>query len=89
MTEQKSTGEIIMMGKRERVPGWKGELFVAIIKLHEGKEIKYQVVCDSTENDDVKDLPKSKFFSDKMEAFNYGMEMERNKTKWRHLAEEK
>ena len=89
MTEQKSTGEIIMMGKRERVSGWKGELFVAIIKLTEGKEIKYQVVCDSTASEDVDDLPKSQFFSDKMEAFNYGMEMERNKAKWRYLAQEK
>ena len=89
MPEEKSTGEIIMMGKKERVPGWKGELFVAIIKVKEGNQIKYQVLCDSTSSEDVNNLPKSKVFTDKMEAFNYGMEMERNKAKWRSLAEAK
>ena len=86
MSGEKGKSEIIMMGKREKVIGWKGQLYVAIIKDHSGKEIQYQVVCDSTEEADVKDLPETKIFKNKMEAFSYAMEMERSKGKWKYGA---
>lgn len=86
MPDEKPKGEIIMMGKRERVAGWKGELYVAIIKDRSGKEIEYKVVCDSTDEGDLKDLPSTKTFKNKMEAFNYAMEMERSKKTWKYGA---
>jgi len=76
-------GEIIMMGKRERVPGWQGEIFVAVVKVREGSKVQYQVICDSTDSRDLDQLPEIKIFEDKMEAFNYAMEMERNKNQWK------
>jgi len=83
MPEGTGKSEIIMMGKREKVIGWKGQLYVAIIKDHEAKEVKYKVVCDSTDEGDLEDLPETKIFSDKMEALNYAMEMERGKKSWK------
>jgi len=84
MPEEKPKGEIIMMGKRERVVGWKGQLYVAIIKDRSGNEAEYKVVCDSTDEADLNDLPPTKVFKNKMEAFNYAMEMERSKKSWKY-----
>ncbi len=86
MPDDKGKAEIIMMGKREKVPGWKGQLYVAIVKDRSGKENQYKVVCDSTEEGDLNDLPETKIFKDKMEAFSYAMEMERSKGKWKYGA---
>lgn len=83
MPADKEKAEIIMMGKRENVPGWKGQLYVAIIKDRSEKDVKYKVVCDSTDEADIGFLPETKIFKDKMEAFSYAMEMERSKAKWK------
>jgi len=89
MPEQKDVGgEVIMMGKRERLGSWKGELFVEIVKLKGSKDVQYQVICDSTDSRDLTDLPETKTFQDKMEALNYAMEMERSKAKWKQLKKE-
>ncbi len=87
MPEGTGKSEIIMMGKREKVVGWKGELYVAIIKDRGAKEVNYKVVCDSTEEGDLKDLPETKIFANKMEALSYAMEMERTKKSWKSGAE--
>ncbi len=79
--------EIIMMGKREKVIGWKGQLYVAIVKEIDGIQQSFKVVCDSTDEGDVKDLPETKVFKDKMEALSYAMEMERNKKNWKTTLE--
>jgi len=84
MPEGKGKSEIIMMGKQEKVIGWKGRLYVAIVKDREGKEVLYKVVCDSTDEQDLKDLPETKIFKNKMEALSYAMEMERSKGKWKY-----
>jgi len=88
MPEDKPQGEVIMMGKREKVPGWKGELFVEMVKLQDAKGVKYQVLCDSTNPVDLQNLPATKIFEDKMEALNYAMEMERSKAKWKTVRKE-
>jgi len=88
MPEEKPQGEVIMMGKREKVPGWKGELFVEIVKLQDAKSVKYQVLCDSTNPGDLQDLPETKIFENKMEALSYAMEMERSKSKWKVVKRE-
>jgi hypothetical protein len=85
MPDQGPQGEIIMMGKKEKVPGWKGQLFVAIVKLKDGNSLKFQVVCDSSDPADVEFLPETKSFENKMEALNNAMEMERSKAKWKQL----
>ena len=82
---QEPKGEIIMMGKKEKVAGWNGELFVAVVKVRKGGEVEYQVICDSTDSRDLENLPEVKTFQDKMEAFNYAMELERNKNAWKSL----
>lgn len=88
MPDEKSQGEVIMMGKRERMPGWNGQIFVAIVKLHDGKDLKFEVLCDSTDTRDLEELPDIKIFENKMEALNYAMEMERNKAKWKQIKRE-
>ena len=88
MTEQKPQGEVIMMGKRERMPGWNGQIFVAIVKLQDGKSTKFEVLCDSTDAKDLDELPDIKLFENKMEALSYAMEMERNKPRWKQIKKE-
>jgi hypothetical protein len=88
MPDDKPSGEVIMMGKREKVPGWNGQLFVEIVKLRDAKTTKYQVLCDSTDSKDLEQLPGTKIFENKMEALNYAMEMERNKAKWKPIPHE-
>jgi len=83
MSESKIQGEVIMMGKREKMPGWNGELFVEIVKLQDPKGTKYQVICDSTDSEDLPELPETKIYENKMEALGYAMEMERSKAKWK------
>ena len=85
MPEQKPQGEVIMMGKRERMPGWNGLIFVAIVKLSGDKDTKFEVLCDSTDDKDLEELPDMKLFENKMEALSYAMEMERNKPKWKQI----
>jgi hypothetical protein len=75
--------EVIMMGKHEKVVGWKGELWATIVKISDGKTIKYEVICDSSNSADLPDLPASKMYENKMEALSYAMEMERSKAKWK------
>ena len=70
---QEPKGEIIMMGKKEKVAGWNGELFVAVVKVRQGGEVEYQVICDSTDSRDLENLPEVKTFQDKMEAFNLSL----------------
>ena len=88
MPDEKPQGEVIMMGKRERMPGWNGQIFVAIVKLKEGKSNKFEVLCDSTDAQDLEELPEVKIFENKMEALSYAMEMERNKAKWKQIKRE-
>jgi len=82
---EEAKGEVIMMGKHEKVPGWKGELFVEIVKITDAKTIKYEVICDSSNSADLPDLPASKMYENKMEALSYAMEMERTKAKWKTI----
>jgi hypothetical protein len=88
MAEQKPQGEVIMMGKHERMPGWNGQIFVAIVKMSDGKTTKFEVLCDSTDAKDLDNLPELKIFENKMEALSYAMEMERNKPKWKQIKKE-
>lgn len=74
--------EIVMMGAKEKVPNWNGELFVAVIKYKDDNVMKYDVIADSTDPRDSNDLPEVKTFNNKMEALNYALELERSKKNW-------
>ena len=73
---------IIMMGTKQEVPGWRGELYVAVIQYGE-KDLKYDVVPDSSHPGDLDDLPEIKTFHDRGEAISHFMKLERNKNKWK------
>lgn len=70
---------LVMMGRKQKVAGWRGELFVAVI--HYGD--LYDVVPDSTDSADVDDLPEVKTFSDKSDAISHFMKLENNKVDWK------
>lgn len=75
--------EIVMLGKREKVTGWRGELFVAIIRYGAKENAKYDVLPDSNSPADIDDLPEVKTFENLGEAMTYAMELERSKKKWK------
>ncbi len=75
--------KIIMMGTRKNVPGWKGELFVAVIQYGDSDNVKYDVIPDSTDPSEVDDLPEVKTFEDRSLAINHFMRLEQNKNKWK------
>ncbi len=78
-----SSGRLLMMGTQEKMKGWRGELYVALIQYGEKGEENYDVVTDSTNGADVPELPEVKTFDDKGKAMSYFMELDRNKDKWR------
>lgn len=77
------TAEIVMMGKREKVAGFRGELFVVVIRYGPKEKAKYDVVPDSTSPADVEDLPKEQTFDNLGQAMTHALEMDRSKVKWK------
>jgi hypothetical protein len=75
--------EIVMMGKREKVSGFQGELFVVVVRYGHKDKAKYDVMPDSTNPADVDDLPKLQTFDNLGQAMTYALEMDRNKLKWK------
>jgi hypothetical protein len=71
--------KIIMMGVKQKVAGWKGELTVAVI--HYGD--KFDVVPDSTDASDQDDLPEIHTFEDRSKAVAHFMKLEQNKKNWK------
>jgi hypothetical protein len=71
--------KLIMVGRKEKVNGWRGELYVALVQ-HEGK---FQVVPDSTDGGDQDSLPEVKTFEDKKEAMAHFWKLEKNKRDWK------
>ena len=78
-----SKGTLVMIGNKERVPGWRGELYVAVIQYGEKGEEKYDVIPDSTDPADVDDLPQTHTFTNRTEALAHFMKLEQNKSKWK------
>ncbi len=76
-------GKLIMMGTKEKVSGWRGELYVACIQYGAKDEMRYDVVPDSTHPADVELLPDVQTFSDKGEAMRFLLELDRNKGEWK------
>lgn len=77
------TAEIVMMGKREPVAGYRGEVFVVVIRYGPKDKAKYDVVPDSTSPADVDDLPKVQTFDSLSQAMAVALEMDHNKLKWK------
>jgi len=75
--------DIVMMGKREKVSGFRGELFVVVIRYGPKGKAKYDVVPDSTSPADVDDLPKEQTFDNLSQAMTYALDLDRNKLKWK------
>jgi len=71
--------KIIMMGAKQKAPGWRGELYVAVIQY--GKN--FDVLPDSTDPADQSDLPEIQTFSDRSQAIAHFMELEKNKRRWK------
>jgi hypothetical protein len=79
---QKAT--IIMMGTKQQVKGWQGEIYVAVIQYGEkDQKLNYDVVPDSTNAAEVDELPEVKTFDDRGQAIAHFMKLERNKDKWK------
>ena len=76
-------GKIIMMGNRKEAPGWRGELYVAVIQYGEKEDYKYDVVPDSTSPADVDDLPEVQTFNSRSQAITHFMSLENNKLQWK------
>lgn len=74
---------IIMLGTKRQVPGWQGELFVAVIQYGSKENFKYDVVPDSTHPGDIDDLPEVKTFDSQVSAISHFMKLEQNKDKWK------
>ena len=89
MTEKKhidykgEKASILMMGTKQSVPQWDGELFVAVIQYGEKDAMKYDVVPDSTNPGDLDDLPEIQTFTDRGKAISHFMKLENNKDKWK------
>jgi len=75
--------KILMMGTKQNVSGWRGEIFVALIEYGKKGEEAYDVVPDSTDNADLDDLPEVKTFNSYSQAISHFMKLEHNKEKWK------
>jgi hypothetical protein len=71
--------KLIMVGRKEKVTGWRGEIYVALVQ-HEGQ---FQVVPDSTDAGDQDNLPEVKSFEDKNQAMAHFWKLEKNKRDWK------
>ncbi len=77
--------QVIMVGTKQAVPGFKGELCVAVIQYGSKEDERYDVVPDSTSTQDENDLPEVMTFDDKNEALQYALQMDRNKSDWKKM----
>jgi len=75
--------EIVLMGKREKAPGFQGECFVIVIRYGPKDKAKYDVLPDSTNSADLDDLPKVQTFDNLGQAMTYALDMDHNKAKWK------
>ena len=78
---QKAT--LMMRGTKEKLTGWLGEIFVAVIQYGPKDALQYDVIPDSTNPGDVDSLPEVKTFSDRGQALSHFMNLDRNKKKWK------
>ncbi len=76
-------GKLLMVGTKENVPGWSGEIYVAVIQYGDKTNEKFDVVPDSTDPKDVDELPEVKTFPNRGQAISHFMNLEKNKDKWK------
>lgn len=76
--------KLIMMGTKENFPGWKGELFTAVVQYGDEDDLSFDVVPDSTEPSEIDELPEVKTFTNRSQAVTHFMKLEQNKKKWKH-----
>lgn len=74
---------LMMRGKPEKIPGWLGEIFVAVVQYGPKESLQYDVIPDSTHPGDVDSLPEVQTFSDRGMAISHFMNLDRNKNKWK------
>jgi len=74
---------LIMQGQKEKVPGWLGEIFLAVIQYGDKEHLLYDVIPDSTNAADVDDLPQVQTFNDRGQAIAHFMNLEHNKRRWK------
>jgi hypothetical protein len=79
ITYKGERAKIIMMGHKQKVPGWRGELYVAVIQYG----ANFDVLPDSTEAADQADLPEVQTFTDRSQAIAHFMKLEQNKKQWK------
>ncbi len=77
------SAEIVMMGKREKAPGYQGECFMIVVRYGPKNNAKYDVFPDSTNPEDLDDLPKVQTFDNLGQAMTFALDMDRNKIKWK------
>jgi hypothetical protein len=75
-------GKVVMMGTRQRVSGWSGELCVVVVQYGDKNEEKFDVIPDSSDAADQDKLPEVKTFDAREEALHYALQMDRNKRDW-------
>ena len=78
---QKAT--LMMRGTTEKISGWLGEIFVAVVQYGEKEHLQYDVIPDSTHPGDVDSLPEVQTFADRGSAIAHFMNLDRNKRKWK------
>ncbi len=77
-------GKVIMMGNKQKAPGFYGELCVVVIQYGPNpNSMMFDVIPDSTDANDQDKLPDIKTFDDKDEAMLYAVQMDRNKRDWK------
>ena len=81
--------ELVMMGKRSTVPGYRGELFVVIIRYGTKELPKYDILPDSTSPADLDDLPPVETFDSLSEAMTRALHMDKTKNTWKQAKEDK
>jgi len=76
--------KLLMVGTKETVAGWRGELYAAVIQYGgDGEKQSFDVVPDSTDEADLDDLPATETFDSQEQALSYFMKLEKNKDKWK------
>jgi len=77
------TADIVLMGKREKAAGYRGEIFVTVVRYGPKGKAKYDVLPDSTSPSDLEALPPVQTFDNLSQAMTYALDMDRNKAKWK------
>ena len=74
---------LLMRGTKEKITGWLGEIFVAVVQYGDKDKMMYDVIPDSTHPGDVDSLPQVQTFDDRGQALAHFMNLDHNKKKWK------